>query len=241
MLNRAAACVVSLVAVTVPGCAADAPGYDTNARVAAAVTHFAPGLGLGGNIERNSALLPSRRWVAHVGAIGQAPTPPFVQVRLYPDAEVRARADIDGTAPLRSMEWVSVVPRERERVMSELSIALGAAPREGCIFPVGKAEPLRSVHYWAADGGDGGLAVVSDWTNQPSETVDDSLWSLWAWSGPLSGGETLLAPFSPEPCDSNRRSPTRPSIERTSAALQTLDRAFRDSVRASRSLPDGKR
>jgi hypothetical protein len=219
--------IAAVMLAGIGACGGDAVGYDTHPVVDATVAHFAPGVQLGAGIERISVHLPARRWIDHLGAVTRSTHPVFEQVRFYTDADVRERGGIDGTAPLRAIELVSIRPLDRERTMSQVSIAFdGAQPSEGCIAWPERDRPLRSVSYWVAPDSAGGIAFVTDWMHQPAALIDSVLWSMWAWSGPFRGSETLLAPFSASACTEHMRGKAA-ADDASAAAVWTLERTLR--------------
>lgn len=243
MIQRAALAALVLIAGS---CVEPAPGYDTHPVVAATVGHVAPGVALGGGIERVSVQLRRRRWIPYLGALANPGHPAFAQIRLFPDHDVRARGEIEWSAPLRAVELVSTHLSQRERLLSEIQVAFGRHPSEGCARGPGPGD-LRPAHFWVAPDSAGGVAVLGDFVQPPDSAIGSgvsgvsgvsggsggAVWRLWVWSGPLRNGETFpaslaIGPCGPAPARSGPQAgePVHP----TRAALQALDRAFRDSV-----------
>jgi len=210
------------------GCDRGVAEYRTHPVVSATVAHFAPNVELGGGIERMSVYFAGRRWIPYLGAVTGGGHARFTQMRFVVDDDARARAEIDWRAPLRAIEMVSTDAVNRERTMSEVAIAFGTDPLEGCLAPADTALPLRAVQYWVAPDSAGGIAIVSDWMHQSATRIDSRLWSLWAWSGAFRGGRTLLGRFVPAPCSEDQR--RAPVDDGSSTPLVALDRAFRESL-----------
>jgi hypothetical protein len=210
----------------VAGCDRGAAEYATHPVVSATVAHFAPNVELGGGIERMSVHFRNRRWIPGVGAVTDSKHERFVQLRFFPDDDALASGEVDWTAPLRSMELVSVRAADRERTLSEIATVFGASPAEGCVAPADTTLPLRAVQYWVAPDSAGGLAVISDFMQQGVALIDSASWSPWAWSGAFRGSDSFVAPFDAAPCSPVSRSRAK-AASRTMPALRTLDGAIR--------------
>ena len=216
--------VCAVLVYAVPACTGS-PTYEVHRAVSATVAHFAPGLDLSKSLGQNASRLSNRRWLQHAGVVGMAPRGLFVQARLYPAPEARAKAELQNDAPVRVIELVADNSSNDVSVQMDLAIAFRGVPKEGCLLlRSGDARQLRTVRYWNAPKGAGGVAVVSDFvTGTP-------VWSLIAWTGPFNGTETLMAPFEPRPCDGGNDPIALSNVARSVDAVAALQLGFADSV-----------
>jgi hypothetical protein len=230
-LQRTLAAVALLVAI---GCS-KSPNYTVHRNVRLAIGNFGGGLALNVPLSENAAHASSLEWVQHVGLVGRAQGSGFFeQVRLYPDAEARAKPAIDSSALVRVIELVSATSANLQTIELGLMGQFRGAPKQGCIVPAGADTPYRDVRYWAAPDSAGGIAILQDWDYKPAAPTEQVLFSVLAWSGPFRGTETLMSPFDPRACGGSNDATPGAKMRATTDAVERIDRAFKDSIHGSR-------
>jgi len=198
-------------------------------QVAATIGHFAPGVGIGSSMKDASTAFADVRWVPQVGYVGRVKEGPFVQVRLYPDAETRKKPSGDLKSRVQQVEFLSTSNLGMGRVFSDLArVFRNGDPLEGCITSVSVQFPARrSVMYWVTKSDQGGVALIYDLDARVDNKPAPLVWSMIAWSGPFQGSPQLHAAFVKRRC-TDSTSVAQP--DDATEAVEQLNLAFRDSL-----------